>query len=174
MNIFIVLFLSLTGIFSKTNIYDIKVKTVEGRIFDLTQCKGKKIVVATIRPSSLQNEKFHFFDSIQKANPNLIIIAIPATDFTAFGDTISSINYNSSLNLILVAPSFVKKSAGKSQHPLMTWLTSLEQNNHFDAEVKTDDQLYFVNESGVLYAILEKGAPLKVIAKTLSAIDFQE
>ena len=59
------------------------------------------------------------------------------------------------------------------QNALMKWLTNSSENNRFDAEVSTDNQLYVISESGILYAILEKGAPLKVLETVLGQKDIQ-
>jgi glutathione peroxidase-family protein len=174
MKIFLILFIYMSGIFSETSIYDINIEIVQGQVFNMAQCRGKKILISVIRPDSLQNQKLNFLDSVKEVNPNLVIIVIPATDFIAPEEIVAAVNNNPSSGLILVAPSAVKKSAGETQHPLMKWLTDIEQNSHFDAEVKSDDQLYFVSESGVLYAVLERSVPLNVIAQTLATGDITE
>ena len=53
----------------------------------------------------------------------------------------------------------------------MQWLTHAGQNIHFDADVTTDNQLYIISESGILYAVLEKGVPPGVIDQLLKQED---
>ncbi len=61
----------------------------------------------------------------------------------------------------------LKKDAKGRQHPLLAWLTDKDQNRHFDQDIETTDKLFFINESGVLYAVLDNMVGAEVISNTL-------
>lgn len=168
--LFIPFFLFL---FVKTSIYDLQIQTVEGNTINMSEFRGKKILIASISHTNLQSEGLVFLDSLQLANPSVVIIAIPANDFGGTGnaETLTAIINKTSRKIIVTAPADVKKEKDRTQNSLMKWLTSNLENFHFDAEVNTDNQLYFVSESGVLYAVLEKGVPTEIIDKLLKQED---
>ena len=150
-------------------IYDVQVQSIDGKIINMASFKGKKILIASGSPDILQKETIPFLDSLQKVNASLVIIAVPASDFggTQNSAILTSIENSVKTSLLITTLSELKKEGGVSQNALMQWLTNRSRNSHFDAEVNTDSQLYVISESGILYCVLEKGAPLSVLRDVL-------
>ncbi|MBZ5858562.1 hypothetical protein [Flavihumibacter profundi] len=162
---------------SQTKVYDITIQGTNGNSINISSFKGKKILVASISPSNLKNGQLNFLDSLQLSHPDVYIIAIPASDFEASNSTsdlVDSIKRVGIYHFIITNGGYVKKDKGINQYQLMKWLTNDTDNTHFNSDVNTDDQLYFISESGILYAVLEKGAQLDLIDALLKQQDIKQ
>lgn len=161
------------ALFSQSSIYDLSITTAAGQNLSLSEYKGSKMVIAAVSPDSLQKESvLNYWDSLQTANPTVIFILVPANDFASPGDTV--VLENPSGDIVLSEGADVKKDNGSNQSPLMQWLTDPAKNSHFNADVRTDNQLYFISETGVLYAVLEKGVEQQVVDNILKQDEVQQ
>lgn len=155
---------------AQSSIYDLQVKTRNDKLISLQDYKDKKILIASVGVKNLhKKEAFSYWDSLQAANPQVAIIIIPSNDFGT-DDSVSATDKTTapvSAKTIVSISVSAKKDKGINQNPLMHWLTHADRNTHFDADVNTDNQLYIINESGMLYAVLEKGVPPGVIDQLL-------
>jgi glutathione peroxidase len=160
----------------QTSIYDIRIQTLEGKIISMSAFKGKKIMIAALSPDNMQSGSLDFLDSLQKAHPSITIIAVPALDFGGQQNVeiLSSLKTITTQNIIITASAQVKKTAGVQQDHLLYWLTHSSENSHFDAEVVTDDQLYIISESGILYSVMEKGTKPDIIDQALKLGDIKQ
>jgi glutathione peroxidase-family protein len=166
MRFFLLLSVFYAGAISgQSNIYDQALQTLHAETISMDAFKGKKILIAAVSPANLQSGSLYFLDSLQKANPAIVVIVIPALDFGGDGNTeiLNNIKNDSTPVIIINAAAQVTKASGSLQHSLMNWLTHNTENSHFDAEVSTDNHLFLISETGILYAVLEKGTPLSVI-----------
>lgn len=131
-----------------------------GKAISLKQYAGKKMLIAIVG-NDLWKDKSPLLqlDSIQKANPSIVVVVLPASDFGNSSDSalVSQDLQSSKTGLIKSAPAPVKKSNGAARSNIVQWLTDVQLNSHFDMDVLTDYQLYFINETGGLYAVLGKG-----------------
>ncbi|MEO8762729.1 MAG: hypothetical protein ABI416_00485 [Ginsengibacter sp.] len=160
-------------VFSQSSIYDLSITTSPGKIVSLNEYRGRKILIAPVNPLSLQKEKVvGYWDSLQAANPKVILIIIPANDFLISGDSVAV--KNAVVNILVSERTKVKKDKGSGQHPVMQWLTDSGKNAHFNAEVETESQLYFISESGVLYAVSDQAAGQAVIDNVLKQADIKQ
>ena len=153
----------------QTSIYSISITGLKGQTINLSDYKGKKIMIAAATPAILQNGYLSFLDSLQAVYPSVAVIALPALDFggTDIATIMDNIKNDSLVHVSLTPPSLVKKENGNNQNRLMQWLTNDTENTHFNVEVLTDNQLYLVSKEGFLYAVLEKNVPLAVIDNLL-------
>ena len=152
-----------------TSIYDLNIQSVDGKSISLSDYKGKKMIFEISSPSNLQDSKISFFDSLQKANPNIVVFIVPMQDFNtgSITDQVGLIKKTVSPMVILTTGVNAKKTQGISQNIVLKWLTNASENSHFDADVDTDEQMYMVNESGELYAVLQKGVSVQVIGQLI-------
>ncbi len=177
MKYLLILLFFITGrSFSQTSLFDIQLQSLDGNLIQMKDYKGKKIVVSVVSPVILQSYLLAFLDSLQLSNPSVIVIAVPATDFRGIDDSlkIEALKENNTSHIIVAAAGKVKKSNGIKQNRLLQWLTNSSQNNHFDADVTTDAQLYIISESGVLYSVLEKETPVSLINQLLKQPDVKQ
>jgi len=160
---------------AQSSLYDITIKELQGKNINMADYKGKKIIVAAVSADNLQNGQLAYLDSIQVNNPSVIVIAVPAADYRGANDSlvVDGIKKKQLLHIIITAAEEVKKDKGHKQNRLINWLTALAANTHFDLDVTTDNQLYFISESGALYAVLEKGTPAGLINQLLQQDDIK-
>jgi glutathione peroxidase-family protein len=170
------LFLYAGGSMAQSRVYDISIQGIDGKSISLASYQGKKILIAAVSADNLQKGQLRFLDSLQAGNPAVAVIAIPASDYKGANDSlvIDGVKKSSTLRMQVAAADGVKKTNGSKQNRLMQWLTSVSSNTHFDLDVTTDNQLYVISESGVLYAVLEKGAPASLINQLLKQEDVKQ
>lgn len=174
MKLFLLFVIFYSGqLMAQIRVYDIRIQAIDGKTISMASFKGKKIIVASVSPDNLQKSELGFLDSLQVKNPSVTVIAVPATDFMGTDDPlkIDGIKKTGSLHIIVAAADGVKKANGTKQNKLLQWLTSSSQNTHFDADVQTDNQLYIISETGVLYAVLAKGASAAFITQLIKQAD---
>jgi len=177
MQYFIIFLILLSGsVVGQDGLYDRHVSTADGQALNMADFKGAKILVAAVSPPLLQKGRMAFLDSLQQAFPTVKMIVIPAQDFDEQKQAdrvVVELQGRPAQKAALASPASVKKTA-RDQHWLMRWLTNAEFNKHFNTEVNTDEQIYVISESGILYAKLEKGVPLKVIEEVLRQEDVKQ
>jgi glutathione peroxidase-family protein len=160
-------------LFSQGNIYDLALTTLSGKTISLADYKGRKILIAPVIPDSLQNSGIlSYWDSLQAANPKVVLILIPASDLNNTPNSVAL--ENTSYNIVLSAGAEVKKDKGTNQNPIMQWLTHSGKNSHFNADVETDNQLFIISESGVLYAVLDKGVRQQEVDNVLKQTEVKQ
>jgi len=177
MKYFLFFLLLLSGhVFAQTSLYSLQIQTIDGKTISLANFKGKKIIFSVTSPEKLHSKKLNFLDSVQVANPHVEVIVIPAEDFSGSSNAglLATIKNSAPSRLVVMGSAKVKKDKKAEQHELMKWLTDTTYNNHFNAEVKTDDQLYIVSESGILYSVLEKGVSLNTLNGILKQADIRQ
>jgi glutathione peroxidase-family protein len=155
----------ITAFSASSSVFDITESNINGQAIKLDTFGGKKIIVVEFDPGNYNESQLLTLDTIQRTNSQVQVIAVPAKDFgsTATLQQIQSIIQNLNLSFIVTVPAFVKKTAGIDQDALFDWLTHLEKNSHFDIDADDPGQIYLVNGSGELYALLEKGTANAVI-----------
>lgn len=170
---FLLAILYSNELFSQSSIYDLALTTLSGQTISLSDYKGRKILIASVIPDSLQKSGIlAYWDSLQAANPKIVLILIPANDFDNTPN--SGILENASHNIVLSASAEVKKDKGINQNPIMQWLTHSGKNSHFNADVETDNQLFIISESGVLYAVLDKGVRQQAVDNVLKQTEVKQ
>jgi glutathione peroxidase len=172
MNRVTVLFSLLLVPFVARDFYTIQFPDAAGKNVTMSTFKGKKVIVAVINAKSPDISYLRYLNQLQGKSSNLQIIAVPSTDFAGLSDPtrIDQVKSSEKLSIIMAKPGELRKDAKSMQHPLLEWLTSKEQNQHFDLDIEATDKLFFINESGILYGILEYEAGPEVIANTLKQV----
>jgi hypothetical protein len=176
--IFFIAIMYSLPVLSQTSIYDLDIPSAYGGKLGLQDYKGHKLVIAVVSVEELNRKgALQFWDSLKTANPKVGIIVIPAGDMdTVANDSaaMAGIKSKPSEKFILSESSPVKKDKGEKQHPIVRWLTNVKQNKYFDADVESDQQIYVISESGILYAIMAKGVPTAVLNEVLKSGDVKE
>lgn len=178
MKFFFLLILFYSGrLLAQSSIYNVSIESINGKTILLSEFRGEKIVIATVSPDRLKNGGLSYLDSLQIAYPSVTILVVPADDFGGLNDSliITDIKKNiSSLHVTIAAECAVKKDKGFRQNPLLKWLTNVAANSHFNDDVETDDQLFIISESGILYAVLVNEFSGSVIKNVLSQPDVKQ
>lgn len=137
----------------KSSIYDIPLKSLQGKKIDLSEFKGKKILFVNVASKcgftpqyrELQTLSGHYKDKLQ-------VIGLPCNQFgkqePGDADEIESfceVNYG--VTFLITEKVEVK---GSNQHPLYKWLTKKAINGNKNSSVKWNFQKYLVDENGSL------------------------
>jgi glutathione peroxidase len=133
-------------------LYDFKATTIDGKAFDLSSLKGKKVlVVNTASKCGLTPQ----YDTLQKLydtykDRNFVIIGFPANNFMGQEPgTNAEIKEFCTLKHGVTFPMMSKISVkGDDIDPLYKWLTSKSLNGVVDAEVQWNFQKFMIDEKG--------------------------
>ncbi|WP_229201236.1 glutathione peroxidase [Arcticibacterium luteifluviistationis] len=131
--------------------YDFKMKSLTGQEIDLSQYKGKKVVVMNVAskcgytPQYADWQKFH-----EEHGKDIIVLGFPANNFGAqesgSNDEIASfcqLNYGVEFQM------FEKVDViGENQHPLFQWLSKKDLNGWNDKAPTWNFCKYVINEKG--------------------------
>lgn len=163
-SLFTLLILSLLTAFSLRaqgsvkSIYDYKVETIDGDVFDLATLKGKKVMVVNVASACGLTPQYEQLQAIyeQYKDKGFEIIAFPSNDFkeqeSASNEEIKSF---CTLNFGVSFPMMSKiKVKGQGKAPLYEWLTSKSLNGKEDSEVAWNFQKYLINPDGSIYKVI--------------------
>jgi glutathione peroxidase-family protein len=165
-----VLNLMCSGISS--GIYDQSIMALDSSTVRFSSFAGKKILIAEFNAAQIDISQLRFLDSLQKANSSLQVVAIPSKGIgtTVNKNDLAALQTQLNLSYIICLPAVAKKTGGGvQQNGVFKWLTNVSENSHFDQDVGPQSQMFFINEQGVLYAVLGKEAPQSIIREVLSA-----
>jgi len=136
-----------------TNIYDIKIDSLQGKPINLGDFKNKHILFVNVAskcgftPQYKDLEKLH-----QQYKHDLVVIGVPCNQFGSQEpgsaneiEEFCEVNYG--VTFIITEKIDVK---GVNQHPLYTWLTSKDFNGKKSSSVKWNFQKYLVSPEGKL------------------------
>ena len=139
-------------------IYDYKVTDIEGRPFDLSSLKGKKVMLVNTASKCGLTPQFEQLQQLytQFKDSNFVIVGFPTNDFyqqdPGSNDEIKSFCVK---NYGVTFPMMAKiKVKGDSIEPLYQFLTIKSKNGLEDNEVKWNFQKYLINEQGKLVRVV--------------------
>jgi glutathione peroxidase len=161
---------SLTGVSQISNFHDFKVKTLEGKDFNLSSLKGKKVMVVNTASKCGFTPQFKDLEELyNQYQEKLVIIGFPANNFAnQEPGSASEIRQFCTENYGVTFPMMEKISVkGDDMAPLYQWLTSKGMNGVMDSDVKWNFQKYLIDENGRLVDVLsskEKPGSEKVIS----------
>jgi len=155
---------------AQSSIYNIPAVSVKGKNINIGSFANKKIVISPFDAADPNTTWLRQLDSLQRSNTSIQVIAVPANDFTGpvHDDLLVRLQDSLELNLIIVKCTAAKKSARNTQHLLFKWLTDVNENTHFDLDVRAPDELFIVSKTGTLYSVLSAGVPLNILSDVLS------
>jgi len=134
------------------SIYDYKVTTITGDEFDLSQLKGKKVLIVNTASKCGFTPQYDELQELYEKyrNSNFIIIGFPANNFLHQEPgsneeiaTFCKINYG------VTFPMMEKISVkGNDIHPLYSYLTQKSENGVLDVSVSWNFQKFMIDENG--------------------------
>ena len=146
-------------------LYDFTVTTLEGEAFDMSQLKGKKVLIVNTASKCGFTPQYEGLQQLyeQYGGEDFVVIGFPANNFMrqepGSNEEIREFCTN---NYGVTFPMMAKISVrGKDIHPLYQWLTKKELNGFKDSKVKWNFQKYLVDEEGRLVGMFpSKTKPL--------------
>lgn len=150
---------------TKKSFYDFQVKDIDGKEFDLSSLKGKKILVVNVASKCGFTPQYAQLEELYQKykNDNFVIIGFPANNFgQQEPGSNADIKQFCTLNYGVTFPMMSKISVkGDDQAPIYKWLTNKAENGKIDQEVTWNFQKYLIDENGNLAAVyLPKVTPM--------------
>lgn len=136
-----------------TSLYNIKIKGIDGKVLDLNQYKGKKILFVNVASKCGFTKQYDGLQELsEKYKDKLAVIGLPCNQFgSQEPGTETEIKSFCRMNFGVDFPLTEKiEVKGKNQHPLYRWLTQKDKNGKMDSSVKWNFQKYLVDEEGRL------------------------
>ena len=151
----LILVMVISPVFSQEkSFYDFKVKTIDGKDFNLSDLKGKKVLVVNTASKCGFTPQYEDLQKLYEkyASKKFVIIGFPANNFLSQEPgSNSEIKQFCSSKYSITFPMMSKISVkGKDIDPLYKWLTTKELNGVKDSKVKWNFQKYMINEKGKL------------------------
>jgi glutathione peroxidase len=142
----------LTCLAPFTGIYDLSINDIDGNIINLSQFKGKKILLVNTASDSKYTFQYKSLEQLyQRYKDSVVVIAIPSN---SFGHEISNnieikqfISGNYKTHFLI---SQKMEVAGDNQASLYNWLTHATQNGAMDNTLRGDFYKFLVDGSGNL------------------------
>jgi glutathione peroxidase len=137
--------------------YDFKVKTLEGKDFDLSTLKGKKVMVVNTASKCGNTPQYKDLEALYEQYQDvLVIIGFPANNFGGQEPgSATEIRQFCTDNYGVTFPIMQKISVkGDDMDPIYKWLTSKKENGVMDSEVKWNFQKYLIDENGKLVEVI--------------------
>jgi glutathione peroxidase len=145
--------------FSQQSIYDFKVKDIDGKDFDLSSLKGKKVLIVNTASKCGFTPQYKQLEEVYKkyGGANFTIIGFPANNFASQEpgtnkEIAEFCEKNYGVTFKMMSKVSVK---GNDADPVYQWLTNKSKNGVMDSEVKWNFQKYLIDENGKLVEVLE-------------------
>lgn len=140
------------------SIYDFKIPAVDGTVIDLSQYKGRKLLLVNTASKCGFTPQYKALEQLyERYKDKLVIIGFPSNNFLfqepGSNEKIAQFckeNYN--VSFPMAAKIAVK---GRNMAPIYQWLTQKQYNGYKDSKVKWNFQKYLVSEKGELIAIFD-------------------
>jgi glutathione peroxidase len=154
---FLILMLMAAGMLSfaqKTNFYSFKTKDIDGKAFDLSSLKGKKVLVVNTASKCGNTPQYKDLEALYlKYGPDkFVIIGFPANNFMSQEPgSNAEIKQFCTEKYQVTFPMMQKISVkGEDIDPIYKWLTNKSLNGKMDAEVTWNFQKFMIDEKGNL------------------------
>lgn len=134
------------------NLYDFEVEDIKGDKFDLSQLKGKKVMVVNTASECGLTPQYEGLQKLyeQTDRDDFEIVGFPANNFgkqePGSNETIQGFcQKNYGVSFPMMSKISVK---GEDQHPLYNWLTDQSKSKDQHAEVKWNFHKFLIDENG--------------------------
>lgn len=152
----LILFLSTEGFSQSSHFYDFKVKTLDGKEFNFSSLRGKKVIVVNTASKCGFTPQYKELQEVSEQYADrLVVIGFPANNFAGQEPgTTEEIKKFCTQNYGVTFPMMEKISVkGDDIHPLYKWLTQKDKNGYIDSQVKWNFQKYLIDENGRLVSV---------------------
>lgn len=138
--------------------YDFKVNDIDGKEFDLSSLRGKKVLVVNVASKCGLTPQYEKLQQLYEKykDRNFVVIGFPANNFNGQEPgTNEEIKSFCVLNYDVTFPMMGKIDVvGKNKAPIYKWLTEKSENGKMDAEVQWNFQKFMIDENGQLVDVI--------------------
>ena len=145
-------------------IYNFKVKSIDGKEYDMASLKGKKLVIVNTASECGNTPQYAELEALSKKYKKVVFIGFPANNFGGQEPgTDAEIKTFCTKQYAVTFPMMSKISVkGKEIAPIYSWLTEKASNGVADAPVTWNFQKFLIDENGHWVASVAPGtAPSK-------------
>jgi glutathione peroxidase len=138
------------------SIYEIQIQTLDGSVLDLSQYKGKKLLIVNVASKCGLTPQYEELQQLHdQYGDKVTIVGVPCNQFMnqepgSSEEIAEFCSKNYGVTFQLTEKVDVK---GKEQHPLYQWLTKKEKNGVQDSDVSWNFQKYLIDEEGKLKVV---------------------
>ncbi len=155
-------------------VYDFKLKNIDGKDVNLSEYKGKVIVMVNVASYCGYTSQYKDLEAIYQKykSKGLVVLGFPANNFMAQEPgTDADIKQFCSREYAVTFPMFSKISVkGKDIHPLYAYLTNKSENGVVDGGVQWNFQKYLIGKDGKVIASFKPGTKVTE-AEVIKAIE---
>ncbi len=137
-----------------TNIYDISIEGIDGKTIDLSDFKGKKILIVNVASACGYTPQYQQLQELhENFGDKLVVLGVPSNDFGGQepGTEAEIVEFCSSKFGVTFPMTAKVKVKGADKHALYQWLTQKTKNGQLDTEVKWNFHKFLIDENGELY-----------------------
>ena len=145
---------SLKASAQQQHLYDFKMKTIDGELFDFSKLKGKKVLIVNTASKCGNTPQYDVLERLfKKYGPEkFMIVGFPANDFMrqepGTNEEIKAFcQKNYGVSFMMMEKISVK---GDDMAPIYKWLTTKSLNGISDYSVGWNFSKFLVDENGVL------------------------
>lgn len=143
---------------SSKTLYSFKAKSLDGKEFDLSSLKGKKVLIVNTASKCGLTPQYKDLEELYKkySADNFVIVGFPANNFAEQEPgTNKEISEFCTLKYGVTFPMMSKISVkGDDIDPLYSWLTQKSENGVMDAPVQWNFQKFLIDENGKLVGMV--------------------
>lgn len=148
-------FMAIPGVLTaQKSFHDFTVEDISGEPYDLSQLKGKKVLVVNTASKCGLTPQYKGLEELYEkyGGDNFVIIGFPSNDFAGQEPgTNEEIAEFCQLNYGVTFPMMSKITVkGDEIHPVYRWLTEAQENGLEDSKVAWNFQKYMIDEEGNL------------------------
>ena len=156
----------LASVISTSSFYEMILENSEGKRIPVEKIKGKSVIVAIIDAKSAKSDFVAYLDSLQSARQDIQVLLLPASDLLSNAVIQNTAEIKASTGLITLKPSQVKSNS-KNRGKLISWLTSVSENGHFEIDGISANSVFVVSKEGELRSVLSTGFPENALMDAL-------
>jgi len=136
--------------------YDIQINDILGKVLDLHQFKGKKVLIVNVASECGYTPQYEQLEELNRTfGQHLRILGCPCNDFGGQEPGDSQQIFHFCQSMYGVSFTLTEKLHIKSQpHPLFQFLMNKTQNGIGDFEVEWNFHKFLIDEEGLLYKSL--------------------
>jgi len=133
---------------AQTSFYDLKSKTIDGKDFNFSDLKGKKVLIVNTASKCGYTPQYEDLEKLYQLykDKNFIIIGFPANNFMH-----QEPGTNADITFQMMEKISVK---GDDMDAIYKWLTQKALNGKLDSSVKWNFQKYMIDENGNLVDVM--------------------
>ena len=139
-------------------IYQFKVNTLQGEVFDFSTLKGKKVMIVNTASKCGLTPQYEQLQEIytKYQDKGFVVVGFPSNDFLwQEPGTSEEIASFCKVNYGVTFPMMEKiKVKGSKKHDVYKFLTEKEKNGLEDSSVKWNFQKYLINRAGELEKVI--------------------